>query len=119
MNKFLQRLFWEEGGRYKPKSPLLKAFNPDINFEYEPLQRKTLFNLKLNFNLEAWVDGNKERDERLKHEIMTNTVKRLHYEIFGEIESLLGELKIHLFNEDFAGCIETVQLIDQAIRGEN
>lgn len=117
MNRFLKRLFWEDGREYKAKSPLMSAFSNEIHFDYVPIQHKTLFNLKLVFSLNAWVEGNQEKQEQMKHEIMVNAVKRLHHEIFGEIESLVHELKIHIINDDFEGCKKTLEVLEQTIKG--
>jgi hypothetical protein len=117
MNRFLKGLFWEDGRQYKAKSPVMSAFSHEINFDYSPMGHKTLFNLKLVFSLNAWVDGNQERQEQIKNEVMNNAIKRLHYEMFGETESLLHELMIHIRNEDYESSIKTVELIQQSIKG--
>ena len=116
MNRFLKKLFWADAQQYKAKSPLMSAFGHEIHFDYVPIKHRTLFNLKLEFSVDAWVDGNQERQEQMKHEIMSNAVKRLHHEIFGEIESLLHELKIHIINEDYEACKKTMDVIEQAIK---
>ena|SRR6478672_3208364 len=116
MNRFLKRLFWEDGRQHKSKSPLISAFSNEINFDYVPIEHKTLFNLKLVFSLNAWVDGNQANQEQIKHEIMVNAVKRLHQEIFGEIESLVHELKIHVINEDYEACKQTIDVLEQTIK---
>lgn len=116
MGKFLKRLFWEDGKQYKAKSPVISAFSHEINFDYAPMEHKTLFNLRLSFMLNAWVEGNQEKQEQIKHEIMVNAVKRLHHEIYGEIESLVHELKIHVINEDYEACKQTIEVLEQTIK---
>ena len=67
--------------------------------------------------MDVWASGNQEEQERMKLEMMMCAVNKLHFEIYGEIASLAHELTIHVFNEDYEACKQTLVLLKAAING--
>lgn len=118
MNKFLKRIFFEDTGYRRAKSPLIAAFKDGLSVDYVPVRHQTRFQLKLEWCQDVWIDGNVSNDQQLLFEMKINVIKRLQHEIFSDIQGYIHELLIHLHNEDYDSSKKTVDLIKQAIQGE-
>lgn len=119
MNKFLNKIFFQNAQHYRAKeTPLINCFETIENFEYSPRQHQTLYHFMLQFKAEAWISGNEETNKIVLHELRDSVSKRLHHEIFGDIESYIHELQLHLHNQDYTASKKTVDLIKAAIKGD-
>jgi hypothetical protein len=119
MNKFIKKILVEKGQMKKAiQSPLINGFEYSEIAEYQPRTHRTQYHFRLDFKFDAWIDENQERNQHIIEEIRALAIKRLNSEIFGQIESYMHELQLHLHNEDYAACLDVVSLIKAEIRGD-
>jgi hypothetical protein len=117
MNKFLSKLLTEPANHYRPiRTPLMDGFSTQEKFEYSPPGMQTLYQFILKFKADAWVSGDKESCKFTLEEIRTLVLKRLHFELFGEIESCLNELQLHFHNLDYDAGRKTIDIIKGLIK---
>lgn len=119
MNKFLSKIFFQDAQHYRAKeTPLINCFETIENFKYSPRQHQSLYHLIIQFKAEAWVHGNEETNKAILYELRELVSKRLHHEIFGDIEAYIHELQFHLHNQDYTASKKTVDLIKAAIKDD-
>jgi hypothetical protein len=115
MNKFLEKLLcFKTGQRIIVKSPIMRGFELNeqvLNGEYGSMRYK----FSLSFSQECFVNEHDSNNPYALDEMRKLLIKRLHYEVYGDIDSYMNELLYHLHNHDFERCIETVQLIKNAL----
>ncbi len=118
MNKFIKNLFYEKGSMIRQaKSPLMMKFQFEEHMYSSPLKLQDQYIFKLKFDKEVWVDANAQNKDFVLRELRELIAKRLHQEIFGDIEGYFHELQLHLHNEDYESSKSTVELIKAAIKG--
>lgn len=119
MNKFLKRIVYNADG-YKrfPQRKIIDQFKITEESYYQPRENQTKYIFSLNWQIEGWFYEATDTNNAKKEEFKAHALKALQNEIFGELNGYIHELLLHIHNEDFDECLNTVALMKLSISGE-
>lgn len=117
MNPVFKKIFWSDQDQKRsiPKSLSCAVLNSDLSFD--PCKMQEHHRLTLNFNIDFWINDDNQK-QRQKDIFLDTFIKQLHHHFYGNIEVLLNELTLHVMREEYQDCIDTINLLRQAIKGD-